>query len=324
MLAAGYMSDATEALASSGIHGPADAIERLHALGLSESGVLGSTGVAQHQQRLRDGAVSLQTLDEYPASLERIAAQASVGERAIPIDFWDVCSPEMRRAHYDEYSMARTLALPELAPYLALLGRAFDRFAAMKSGVGTSVASALAILEDTSAYIRSGGSTRMIRALPWLDQPQQALVLWQQILTGSTRRLPLVGLEVIPHGMWGRFNVTTMWQYARGTGGARAALWGVSGFHPDYVGPASNNNQVEHMAISAVTQRVFHVPVAALSAVEYAQWRLQRGVEESEARADSALNEAVARNLLPYYSVSNPQRAAERLIEALSQPAPKR
>ena len=78
------------------------------------------------------------------------------------------------------------------------------------------------------------------------------------------------------------------------------------------------------MAISAVTQRVFHVPVAALSAVEYAQWRLQRGVEESEARADSALNEAVARDLLPYYSVSNPQRAAERLIEALSQPAPKR
>ena len=104
------MSDATEALASSGIHGPADAIERLRALGLSESGVLGSTGVAQHQQRLRDGAVSLQMLDEYAASLERIAARASVGARAISIDFWDVCSPEMRRAHYDEYRMARTLA----------------------------------------------------------------------------------------------------------------------------------------------------------------------------------------------------------------------
>ncbi len=117
---------------------------------------------------------------------------------------------------------------------------------------------------------------------------------------------------------------TTMWQYARGRGGARAALWGVSGFHPDYVGPASNNNQIEHMAISAVTQRVFHVPVSALSAVEYAQWKLQRGVAESEARADIALNEAVARDLLPYYSVDNPTRAAERLAEALSQPAPKR
>ncbi len=193
-----------------------------------------------------------------------------------------------------------------------------------KSTAGTAVAAALAILEDTSAYIRAGNSTRMIRALPWMNQPQQALVLWQQILTGSTRRLPLVGLEVIPHGMWGRFNVTTMWQYARGTGGARAALWGVSGFHPDYVGPASNNNQIEHMAISAVTQRVFHVPAVALSAVEYAQWKLQRGVEESEARADSVLNEAVARDLLPYYSVDNPTRAAERFAEALSQPAPKR
>jgi hypothetical protein len=78
------------------------------------------------------------------------------------------------------------------------------------------------------------------------------------------------------------------------------------------------------MAISAVTQRVFHVPALALSAVEYAQWKLQGGVKESEARADSALNYAVAREFLPYYSVNNPRRAAERLIEALSQPAPKR
>ena len=53
------MSDAAEVLASSDVHGPADAIERLRALGLSESGVLGSTGVAQHQRRLRDGTVSL-------------------------------------------------------------------------------------------------------------------------------------------------------------------------------------------------------------------------------------------------------------------------
>jgi hypothetical protein len=73
-----------------------------------------------------------------------------------------------------------------------------------------------------------------------------------------------------------------------------------------------------------VAQRVFHVPALALSVVEYAQWKLQRGVEESEARADSALNHAVARNLLPYYSVNNPRRAAEWLIQVLSQPAPKR
>jgi hypothetical protein len=212
MLAEGRMSDAAEALDSSGAQGLAGAIKRLRALGLSESGVLGSTGVAQHQRRLRDGAISSQTLNEYAASLELIVARASSGEHGASLDFWDVCSPEMRRAHYDEYSMARALALPELAPYLALLGRAFARFAAMKSGAGTSVAAALAILEDTSAYIRSGGSTRMIsamiRALPWLNQPQQALILWQQILTGSTRRLSLIGLEIIPHGMWGRFNVT--------------------------------------------------------------------------------------------------------------------
>jgi hypothetical protein len=318
------MSDAAEALHSSGAHGPVDAIERLRALGLSESGVLGSTGVAHHQRRLRDGTVSLRTLDEYAASLERIAAQARAGAHSIPVDFWDVCSTDMRRAHYDEYRMARALALSELTPYLTMLGRAFARFAVMKSGADTAVATALAILEDTSAYIRSGHSTRTIRALPWLDQPQQALVLWQQVLTGSTRRLPLIGLEVIPHGLWGRFNVATVWQYARRRDGERAALWGVSGFHPDYVGPASNNNQIEHMAISAVTQRVFRVPVSALSAVEYAQWKLQGGVEETEARADSALNYAVARDLLPYYAVSNPQRAAQRLIQTLSQPAPKR
>jgi hypothetical protein len=98
-------------------------------------------------------------------------------------------------------------------------------------------------------------------------------------------------------------------------------LWGVSGFHPDYVGPASNNNQIEHMAISAVTQRVFHIPVVALSAVEYAQWKLQSGVEKDEAHADIALNRAVARDFLPYYSVDNPTRATKRLTEALSQPS---
>ena len=59
MLAEGRMSDAAEALDPSSAHGPADAIERLRALGLSESGVLGSTGVAQHQRRLRDGTLSL-------------------------------------------------------------------------------------------------------------------------------------------------------------------------------------------------------------------------------------------------------------------------
>jgi hypothetical protein len=210
MLVEGRMSDAMEALTSSGAYGPVDAIERLRALGLSESGVLGSTGVEQHRQRLHDGAISPQALDEYAASLEGIAARASAEEHSIPVNFWDACSPEMRSAHYDEYRMARTLALAELAPYLALLGSAFERFAAMKSGADTAVATALTILEDVSAYVRAGHSTRMIRALPWLDQPRQALVLWQQMLTGSTRRLPLIGLEVIPHGMWGRFNVTTM------------------------------------------------------------------------------------------------------------------
>lgn len=316
----GRMSDTAEAHALSTVHGPIDAIERLRALGLSEDGVLGSTGIARHQQRRTEGIIAPQALDRYATALERIVARASAGEHAIPVDFWDVCSPDMRRAHFDEYRMARTLIQSYLQPYLALLARAFERFAAMTSGADTAVATALAILEDTSAYIRSGGSTRMIPTLPWLDQSQQALVLWQQLLTGSTRRLPIIGLEVIPHGMWGRFNVATLWQYARRAGGERAALWGASGFHPEYVGPASNHNQIEHMAISAVTQRVFHVPVAALSAVEYAQWKLQSGVEEGEARADIALNRAVARDFLPYYSVDNPRRATERFIETLSQP----
>lgn len=316
------MSDAIDVPASTDVHGAVDAVERLRALGLSERGALSSTGVAQHQRQRAEGTITPRTLDLYATSLERIVARASVGEHAIPVDFWDVCSPAMRHARYDEYRMARTLAQPDLQSYLALLGRAFDRFVAMKSGAGAmAVAAALAILEDASAYIRSGHSTRTVRALPWLNQPQQTLVLWQQLLTGSTRRLPVIGLEIIPHGIWGRFNVATIWRYA--SVGSDAA-WGVSGFHPDYVGPATNANQIEHMAISAVTQLMYHVPVAALSAVEYAQWRLQRGVEEDEARADIALNHAIARDLLPYFSVDNPARSVERLMQTLSQPAPKR
>jgi hypothetical protein len=70
------MSDAAEALDSSGAPAPGDAIARLRALGLSENSLLGSTGVAQHQQRLRDGAVSLRTLEEYATRLEGVVAQA--------------------------------------------------------------------------------------------------------------------------------------------------------------------------------------------------------------------------------------------------------
>lgn len=316
------MSDATDVPAAADANGAMDALERLRALGMSEHGALGSIGVARHQQRRVDGTITPRMLDVYAAALERIRVCARAGDHAIPVDFWDVCSPAMRRAGYDEYRMAQTLAQPDLQPYLALLGRAFVRFAAMKGDADqTAVATALAILEDTSAYIRAGHSTCTIRALPWLNQPQQALVLWQQLLTGSTRRLPLLGLEIIPHGVWGRFNVASMWRY---TGAGSGAAWSVSGFHPDYVGPASNDNQIEHMAISAVTQRVFHAPVVALSLVEYTQWRFQSGVQEGEARADMALNVAIARDLLPYYSVHNPARACARLAFALSQPVPKR
>jgi hypothetical protein len=298
-----------------------DAIARLRAVGLNERSVYNSTGVATHQRRLNERAITAQTVEEYAADLERIVERTGDGTHPIPLDFWDASSPAMRRARYDEYRMARTFVQPDLTPYLALLGRAFGHFAGMKADDITAVAAALAILEDASAYIRAGHSTRMIPALRWLSQPQQALILWQQILTGSTRRLPLIGLEIIPHGIWGRFNVVTMWRFANA---GRSAGWGVSGFHPDYVGPARNKNQIEHLAISAVAQRVFHVPVVALTAVEYAQWRFQRGVEEGEARADMALNVAVARDLLPYYTVDNPSRACARLAQALSQPAPKR
>ncbi len=298
-----------------------DVILRLRALRLSENGALSSTGAATHQRRLNARAVTEQTLERYVADLERITARTKSEACPIPVDFWDVASPAMRRAGYDEYRMARMLAQPDLAPYLALLGHAFERFAGMASGVGgTAVVTALEILKDASAYIRSGGSTRMVRARPWLHQPQQALLLWQQILTGSTRRLPLLGLEIIPHGMWGRFNVLTMAQYA---GMGDRAAWGVSGLHPDYVGPDDNDNQIEHLAISAVAQRVFHIPVIALSAVEYAQWRIEHDVDEGEARADIALNAAVARDFVPYYAVDNPARACERLALALSQPASK-
>jgi hypothetical protein len=303
-----------------------DAIDRLRALGLSEAGVLSSTGVAAHQRRREEGSITPKALALYAADLERIVSVAGSGGSAIPVDFWDVCSPAMRRArrdeYRDEYQMARLLARPAFQPYLALLGHAFSRLAAMKQGSGASaVTTALAILDDAAAYIRAGHATQMVSALPWLDQRRQAIFLWQQLLTGSTRRLPLIGLEIIPHGVWGRFNVATMWQYAINSSAEVSAIWGVSGFHCDYVGPARNANQIEHMAISAVTQLIFHVPVAALSAVEYAQWRLQPGVEEDEARADIALNQAIGRDLLPYFSVDNPVRACERLTQALSQPA---
>ncbi|SHH47470.1 hypothetical protein SAMN05444003_3292 [Cognatiyoonia sediminum] len=92
-------------------------------------------------------------------------------------------------------------------------------------------------------------------------------------------------------------------------------VWGVEGFDPQFVGPETNANQVEHLGISSLLQGVASVPGAVLNEAEAFEVFV-KGEDPDEANADRALNGVVREVLLPRIE-GEPEEIEAALGEAL-------
>jgi hypothetical protein len=282
--------------------------------GLSAAGTLNSTGVARHLARLGEGLVTRDSLARYAADLSALSEGVGAG---VPADFWDVRTDAMAASGSDEYAMAHRLAGPDHLAYVSLLGRCFDRLRGFKErGEGTSVSTALGILRETAAYVRAGHVCDMAACRAAMSPDQRAIFLWQQILTGTNRQVPYLNRDAYSHGIWGRFNVVEMWRYHAGAEVPVDEVWGLSGFAQPFIGDATNTNQIEHMAISAVAQIVLGLPALVLDIVEELEWILRKG-SYAASKADERVNRAVARRLRPLFRVDDPEPACSSLEAAL-------
>lgn len=291
-------------------------METLVALGLSEEGPLQATGVRGHRERLAAGRVTSQELEQYARDLKTLCAATARGGGAVPIAFWDVRSQSMSALGLTEYALVHRLAGAEFAPYLELLGRAYGRLVRWKqTATGTAVATALEILGDCANYVRGGGSLQMTATRPHLRPEEAAILLWQQIVAGTTRSIH--GREVYSHSFWGRHNVVEMWNFETGSEASVTEVWGLSGFAPRFVGDPRNRNQIEHMTISAVAQRTLHIPLFALNLLETVEW-LTRRCSLGECHADQAVNRAVGRDLCRHFTLDAPEAACHRLEHTLA------
>ncbi len=286
--------------------------------GLHEAGLLHSTGIAAHHARWEQGQIDADTLIQYAHDLN--ALNTSKAESGLPAAFWDVQSEAMRAAGTSEYALVHSLSQPEYAPYIQFLGCCHAYTREWKRGPQqTAVATALHLLREACAYVQSAYPLDMTAIRPRLTARQQAIVLWQQVVTGTGREVPYVHRDAYTHGVWGRFNVVEMAQYATGTETGADAFWGLSGFDAHFIRDDTNTNQIEHMTISALAQIVLRLPCLLLDLLEDAEWMLHKGTYQAS-QGDKALNRAVARHFCPLFDVNDPHPACDGLERVLSAP----
>jgi hypothetical protein len=106
-----------------------------------------------------------------------------------------------------------------------------------------------------------------------------------------------------------------MWRFLVGNDLNADEIWGLTGFHPKFVGDKSNTNQIEHMTISAVAQCALGIPRFALNLLEEIEWMLRKGTRPAS-KADILVNNVIGREFLPLFRVDNPEPACRRLVEA--------
>ncbi|MCA9902997.1 MAG: hypothetical protein KC547_03995 [Anaerolineae bacterium] len=278
--------------------------QRLRAVGLAESGYLSSTGIATHLQRLRDKEVSLEALENYADDLEALTQISGQYGQPIPVTFWDVRTEDMTQNNLTEYDAVHAITGPD-SPYLALISRAYNRLYDLKTSPETDTAldAALDIFQYTVAYYVLVSPVDFDN----LDDEQRAEIakgivgVWQQVLVSSTRANPLTGKPMFSHSVFGHFNISSMWRYHVGADIGVGEIWGVSGFDQRFVGEPENNNQVEHMSISATLQLVLAEPLEVLNGIE--ERDILTGRESRvQAQADQNVNSAIAFEFIPYFA----------------------
>jgi hypothetical protein len=277
--------------------------DRLRAAGLTESGYLSSTGVAEHLRRLHVGEVSLEGLHAYANDLQRLAEVTATYGEAIPTPFWDVQTAEMRANTLTEYGAVAAIAMPGSEPYLALLAQAYNRLARLHADEqDTAVNAAFDVFQSVVDYYEEVSGLPPDNAEGRAGYGRGLVLVWQQVMFSTSRNNPLTGERLITHDVFNHFNVTDMWRYRVGESLGIGEIWGVSGFAPRFVGDPKNDNQVEHTTISMTLQLVLGEPLIALNLIEDRD--LLTGHESTtHAAADIAINTVVGDEFEPRFAV---------------------
>ena len=292
----------------------ASALEaRLLAVGLHPTGLLNDLGIDGHMARLAAGEVDASTLDAYADAIETLSARSAARGQPLPPTLWDVSTPALREAGWTIYTLTDALASDAGAVHVALLSDAYSAFLAHRPN---ALEGALAILPLARAYVETLPEDARAEHEPHAQTDGEAtLLIWQALLSGTSRHNPLTHRPLWSHGYVGHFSVPHIHQYATGEGLTTDQVWGVAGFNPSLVGSPSNQNQVEHLGISALLQGVAHVPGAVLSAVEALEVMVDHE-DRDAAAADRALNRVVGEVLLPRME-GNPYALSVALADAL-------
>ena len=294
--------------------------QQLEAAGLSKTPLLGDTGITTHILRLKQKEIDLHELQQYAKDLQYLKQYSSARKAHIPSTFWDVRTAKMLEKNWTEYSFVHQLTLAEWKPYLQLLTQAYGRFLKFKrlekEGKDSALDAALdmfAMVEDYFHAVPFASLTEHAKEIT--GETEAVLMIWQSIVTGTSRTNPLNGKPLFSHSIFARNNVGTMYQYAQEKAMSTGKVWGVSGFAPRFVGIPHNDNQIEHMSISMVVQVILHEPLAILDGIEEEKILTGKSPLE-ESYADMTLNKAIHKEFLPYFS-KNRLGAVENLRHKL-------
>lgn len=293
---------------------------RLLAVGLNPAPVLGDTAVSGHLVRLQAGEVSGATLLAYADNLAVLNAYGEAKYGQIPTDFWDVDTAALKADGWSSYTIVAALSGPEGRDFLDLLLAAFERFKHFKQSDGgdTAVDTALDLFELAIVMVDNQPETALLEHSPFLNTPAKSTIyLWQNLVAGTTRHNPLTHRPAYSHGFASRFNVATIWQYEVGVAMSIGKVWGVSGFDPAFVGPASNDNQIEHMSVSITAQAVLGEHLSTLAAFEAFETLISHAKADASV-ADEALNKAIAEYFTPHFEAD--LRAAVKSLRLALKP----
>ena len=289
--------------------------QRLLDVGLHPTGALSDLGVDDHLAKLEQGATTSEVLFAYAAAIEALTMRSAERGQALPPTLWDVSTPALLEAGWTVYSLTTALASDEGRIHVDLLTDAYGAFLKARPN---ALEGALALLPLAHGYVRAlPEEARAEHEAHAKTDGEATLLIWQALLSGTSRSNPITHRPLWSHGFVGHFSVPHINQYATETGMSPSQVWGVDGFAPEFVGPASNANQVEHLGISALLQGVGNIPEAVLEAVEVLEIYVDHE-DPAAATADRALN-AVVRDVLVPRIDDDPQNLTAVLRAALSQ-----
>lgn len=224
--------------------------QRLLDVGLHPTGVLSDLGVDDHLVRLGEGEVSASALLAYADAIEALTTQSTKRGQALPPTLWDVSTPALLDAGWTVYSLTAALASEAGRAHVDLLTDAYSAFLKEQPN---ALQGALALLPLAGVYVRAlPEEARAEHEIHAKTDGKATLLIWQALLTGTSRHNPITHRPLWSHGFVGHFSVPHIHQYATGNGMTPSQVWGVGGFSPTFVGTASNSNQVEHLGISAL------------------------------------------------------------------------